>query len=131
MGAYNVKASTDEGSSREQTTKTEPPKDKDKGIKKETKKNDDNDKMEEKTTNLKKPLDDEQYLEEKIAGNDERSDEVKVTTHKRPVDNEDMEDKTSGVQEKTKKKAEKRNTEETVMAARERYLARKRMKQET
>jgi len=132
MGAYNARASGNEGSSKEHTTRTEPPKDKDKDTKKEMKKNDDNNKMVEK----KRQLDEEDYLDEQIVkenGNDERTEEMIITTHKRTMDDKNMEDKTTDsiVQEKTKKKAEKRNTEETVMAARERYLARKRMKQET
>lgn len=133
MGAYNVKSNkttTDDGCKDAGTTDS--PKDSDKDIvteDKEIKKHDD---KEEERGSEGSPYDGEDNLEETAVdkkNDDERVVEVKTTERSAQEDN--TEDKNDAVQAKTKKKGEKRNTEDTIMAARERYLARKRLKQET
>ena len=124
MGAYNVKASdntSNEDSKQTAALSTDQARDEE-GTIKEKKHHDDNT-IEQKKDDTRRPRDED---------NEERSDTETEEVYREPIkvkdDHEVMED-TCVKEEKTiKKKAEKRNTDETVMAARERYLARKRMK---
>lgn len=132
MGAYNVKpssSSTTNEDSKETTAGTEQqPGNED--TKKE-KNHDDNGSVEYKKGNdIKRLQDKEEYHEHREIDKElpeERNEEVQAvkspSTHKKESSGDIQE-------EKVKKKTEKRNTDETVMAARERYLARKRMKLE-
>ena len=124
MGAYNVKASdntSNEDSKQTAALSNDQARDEEGTIKE--KKHDDDNTVEQKKDDTRRPRDED---------NEERSDTETEEMNREPIkvkdDHEVMED-TSVKEEKTiKKKAEKRNTDETVMAARERYLARKRMK---
>lgn len=134
MGSYNARSSdnTTNEDSKEKMTRTEQPMD---DIKKE-KKQDNNVTIEqdvsmeqERNNNMKRPHDKEQH-EERTAKNEVTDKEVQIDKANSQGDHHViMEDNT--VQDNDiKKKIVKRNTQETVMAARERYLARKRIKLE-
>ena len=125
MGAYNVKASdnTTNEESTETTPRTDQPGDED--VKKE-KKLDDIIVVEQKRDNTRRPRVEECHEERSDDGTEVISEEVEEVVEVK--DDHKVTEGTSVEQEKTVKKKEKRNTDETVMAARERYLARKRMK---
>ena len=132
MGAYNVKANTDTTSEgREDSTTTDQARDNDRDSVKEKKTlNDDDDGIivKQKRKDLKRLHEEEDLEESTVNETAERSKEVQNKVEPSAQDNHDVKEEK---QENTKKKhAEKRNNVETVMAARERYLARKRMKQE-
>ena len=131
MGAYNVKANTDTTSEgREDSTTTDQARDNDRDSVKEKKTLNDDDGIivEQKRKDLKRLHEEEDLEERTVNETAERSKEVQNKVEPSAQDNHDAKEEK---QENTKKKhAEKRNNDETVMAARERYLARKRMKQE-
>ena len=131
MGAYNVKPSANTTS--QENTTTEQPRD-DKDTEKEKKRHDDDDdddgNVERKRIDMKRPRDEEHGEERTDIMTEERSEEVQK--FQPTIQDNHHEEEEESKQESTKKKhAEKRNTDEAVMAARERYLARKRMRQET
>ena len=134
MGAYNVVKANDNDTD-EQSKDSSAETSKGKDIEKQKERNSDEIKDDdvEKRRILKRPCDEDNQEEERTDREDEERDRtvegVRQSTH---VIEDKTDSSSSTVQEKiSKKKVEKRNTEDTVMAARERYLARKRLKQDT
>jgi len=133
MGAYNVATSSVPAAANEESSgkdsKTELSEDKSVSKKKESP-----DLGKEITTVRKKEHDETEIVEPKLV-------ELESAKDKRLVSNEDERDEKPEVHEKkseeesntapevSKKRGEKRNTDEAAQAARERYLARKRLKQ--